>query len=75
MMGNYHVRFLGGKGVVTPLTYPVPTKHKDFSWVIMDYSPSDLVILLKAIALMTLFSKSLAYRNMKCHPKSIVSYY
>jgi len=23
MMGNYHVRFLGGKGVVTPLTYPV----------------------------------------------------
>jgi len=25
MMGNYHVRFLGGKGVVTPLTYPVHT--------------------------------------------------
>ena len=24
MMGNYHVRFLGGKGVVTPPTYPVP---------------------------------------------------
>ena len=23
MMGNYHVRFLGGKGAVTPLTYPV----------------------------------------------------
>ena len=23
MMGNYHVRFLEGKGVVTPLTYPV----------------------------------------------------
>lgn len=23
MMGNYHVRFLGGKGVVTPLPYPV----------------------------------------------------
>ena len=22
-MGNYHVRLLGGKGVVTPLTYPV----------------------------------------------------
>jgi len=23
MMGNYHVRFLGGKGAVMPLTYPV----------------------------------------------------
>jgi len=23
MMGNYHVRFLGGKGAVRPLTYPV----------------------------------------------------
>ena len=23
MSGNYHVRFLGGKGAVRPLTYPV----------------------------------------------------
>jgi hypothetical protein len=23
MMGNYHVRFLGGNGAVKPLTYPV----------------------------------------------------
>jgi len=23
MSGNYHVRFLGGKGAVKPLTYPV----------------------------------------------------
>jgi hypothetical protein len=23
MMGNYHVRFLGGKGAERPLTYPV----------------------------------------------------
>jgi hypothetical protein len=23
MMGNYHVRFLGGKGAEKPLTYPV----------------------------------------------------
>jgi hypothetical protein len=28
MMGNYHVRFLGGKGVVTPLTYPVGGGHR-----------------------------------------------
>ena len=27
MMGNYHVRFLGGKGAVTPPTYPVCTNH------------------------------------------------
>lgn len=27
MMGNYHVRFLGGKGAVTPLTYPVGFKE------------------------------------------------
>jgi hypothetical protein len=24
MMGNYHVRFLGGKGAARLLTYPVP---------------------------------------------------
>ena len=23
MKGNFHVRFLGGKGVVIPLTYPI----------------------------------------------------
>jgi len=28
MMGNYHVRFLGGKGAERPLTYPVPLKFR-----------------------------------------------
>jgi len=28
-MENYHARFLGGKGVVTPLTYPVSLEKKE----------------------------------------------
>ena len=31
MIGNFHVRFLGGKGAVMPPTYPAKAIHQSIS--------------------------------------------
>ena len=63
MMGNYHVRFLGGKGVVTPLTYPVYKRkgHKTHLYHLNPhYRRNHLILLGKS------FLRKIITSNKKC---------